>query len=961
MDMPPDNDHLTLAAIRGYASGSHRIDDSQQIVDHLACCSECRAIFVREMQDAMAEDRPAESETLGPVSPSPDSLDIVGYREIRPLGQGGMGTIYSAVQDGTQRKVAIKCITDAGDQPVSAERTGRAMREARALACLDHPNIVSVLEVLMVRGLPAVVMEYVSGMPLDAWIKAHRPSPIAAAKIAGRLADAVAHAHQRGVLHYDLKPQNVLVEDAVTSGDADEPAVKLIDFGLAKIWRDDLKITQAGDIIGSPSYMAPEQASGAAIEPSPAIDIYGIGTILYELLTGRPPFVATDRTALIAQLLAHPPPRPGMITGPIPKDLETVCLKCLEKDPADRYADAASLANDLRAVILDEPISGKRPGPWKRGLRWAGKNRILAGTLAGTMLLGTIAASVAAYQSRANRSLVDEAVAQARLKATAELRAEQAEQAVIEELRMGLREMSRQAFGSQPEVISKQADSLQAIAGRWKLFATRLGDDPRSQSIRAEAHLRLGTIENILGKLDSAHGELVQAEDLLKKLVASNPSIESRMLLAETYFMLAKCTQEQGDAASSIIHFQNGIVALNPDPIDSDPNAALANTAAANAPIRLDWARTQLESRLRIDFGTLLTRRMEFDQAKQQLTAANELLERAEVLEIHRNELAVQQARCINRLAMVAYDQGQIQEAIRTLEQASDRFSQLIRSPQPSSEAAEAYVLHETLLAKCRMKTGEPDLARQHLQNAIGTQRQLSEKFPSIPLLRSQLAVNLSVIGAIEFQRGEFHAAIDVSNDSLVIHRELIDRYPTNIEYRSEQVVAITNLVTMYTTIARFDDANALAPELLEATRELCRSEPDRIERLHGLGIALNSVGHLLVKAHEHEKAEPLFIEAESIYRGLIDRIPQSDECRIGLARSSFGLAESAFQNRQWVRAIDLYSDAIASFISLNGGPRSSVRGWIRESYLRQASAYESMGNPTGMQTSLQFADSIGP
>jgi serine/threonine protein kinase len=917
MDMPPDNDHLTLAAIRGYASGSHRIDDSQRIVDHLACCSECRAIFVREMQDEMAEDLPAESESLGPVSHSPDSLDIVGYREIRPLGQGGMGTIYSAVQDGTQRKVAIKCITDAGDQPVSAERTGRAMREARALACLDHPNIVSVLEVLMVRGLPAVVMEYVSGMPLDAWIKAHRPSPIAAAKIAGRLADAVAHAHQRGVLHYDLKPQNVLVEDAVTSGDADEPAVKLIDFGLAKICRDDLKITQAGDIIGSPSYMAPEQASGAAIDPSPAIDIYGIGTILYELLTGRPPFVATDRTALIAQLLAHPPPRPGMIAGPIPKDLETVCLKCLEKAPADRYADAESLASDLRSVILDEPISGKRPGPWKRGLRWAGKNRILAGTLAGTMLLGTIAASVAAYQSRANRSLVDEAIAQARLKATAELRAEQAEQAVIEELRMGLREMSRQAFGSQPEVISKQADSLQAIAGRWKLFATRLGDDPRSQSIRAEAHLRLGTIHSILGKRDAAIGELGQAEELLDNLVSSDPSVESRMLLAETYGMLAKSAHEQGDAASSIANFQSALTALNPDRDDSDPKASDRN----------DWARIQLETRLRIDFGTLLTRLSEFDQAKGQLSAANGLLEKAEVPAAYRDERAVQQCRCANRLAMIAYAQGDVREAMRILEQSSDLLTSLLGSPQSNTEVVDAYALQQTLLGKCLMNNGQPDQAREHLENAIRTQRQLIRGFPSVPLLRSQLATNLSVLGVIEFQRGDARAAIDRNAESFEILKELIERDPGDIGYRSEQIFALSNLVTIYTSIEQFSDATALAPKLLAENRELWKTGPDRIERLHGLAVALNTVGHLYIKVEEPDKAEPLFIEAEGIFGDLIDRVPTSDEFRRGLAMVRFGLAESAYKRQQWTQAVDLYSEAIAAFLSQKAGLGLPDRG----------------------------------
>jgi serine/threonine protein kinase len=336
MDTPLDGEHLPLSTIRSYALGANGIEDSRQIADHLACCSECRTRFVQELQSTLGQvpQNSASDSTSGPDedsdcalpldrTPLPgDSIDIVGYRDVRFLGKGGMGTVYSAIQEVTRRKVAIKIITEpGGNTSVSADRTARAMREARVLAKLSHPSIVSVLEVLMVRQLPALVMEHVAGAPLDEWIQSNRPDPIKAARIAIRVAEAIEHAHERGVLHCDLKPQNILVEVDDTPRGANGPAVKLIDFGLAKLWRDDFKITHPGDILGSPAYMAPEQASGGGNEPTHAIDIYGIGSVLYELLTGRPPFIASDRAALLAELLHHPPTPPSKVADAIPRDL----------------------------------------------------------------------------------------------------------------------------------------------------------------------------------------------------------------------------------------------------------------------------------------------------------------------------------------------------------------------------------------------------------------------------------------------------------------------------------------------------------------------------------------------------------------------------------------------------------------------------------------------------------------
>ena len=958
MDVTPDDEHLPRGTIRSYALGVHPIEDSQAIVDHLACCSECRSTFVEELQSTL-DEVPQETTshiTAGPdhdpdhvptfdLTTSPaDSIDIVGYREVRPLGKGGMGTVYSAIQEVTRRKVAIKCINEPGDKPVSADRTARAMREARVLAKLSHPNIVSVLEVLMVRQLPALVMEHVAGVPLDAWIKDQRPDPLDAARIAIRVADAIEHAHQRGVLHCDLKPQNILVDGALTQGGANEPEVKLIDFGLAKLRRDDFKITHPGDILGTPAYMPPEQASGSGNEPTPAVDIYGIGTVLYELLTGRPPFIAPDRAALLAELLNQPPTPPSKIVDAIPRDLETVCLKCLEKNPTDRYPSAAALASDLRAVIHNEPISAKRRGPWGRLRKWSQRNRALAGSLFGLVAFATLGVSLAAYQDDATRSLANRLLVESRLKSEAGLRAERAEDAVIDELRTGLREMSRQALGVRPDENSQQRVALRGIAQRWQVFAERLGDSPKSRAIRAESHLRLGTIYGMLGEQDTANDELRQAEDLLIRLIPADPKSEYRNLLAETYGELAKFTHEKGEIETSIGYFRSALAAL-----DSDPKETPS----------IDWKGIELETDLRIDFGSLLALNKQFEPAMEQLTSAQLLLERAEVPADSQDDLLVQKCRTVIRIAMSLQAQGQIQEAIQTLERSSEEIARLNLINQSSGTALDAYAFYQTVLGKCYRDVGKFDSAKEHLANAIGAQRRLVTDVPSAPLLKSQLGINLGVLGVIESQRKELQPAIDATTESLAIHQKLLQDQPDNLAYRSEEVFALTNLVAINTAFDKLGEAKRLAPKLLEARRELCKRDPNRIDFTHGLAVALGVVGSLLTKMNETEEAEGLFEEAEGLYRGLIDRVPQSPDFRSGLAKMHLNRAELARQKGRWPQAVELYQQAITLFQSGNAESRQPDRGSIKQSYLGQASAYQAMGDNEAMQSCLELASAL--
>jgi serine/threonine protein kinase len=261
------------------------------------------------------------------------------------IGRGGMGVVYKARQDGFNRIVALKMIL-AGDH-AGTEDLARFRAEGEAIARLHHPNIVQVYDIGEHEGRPFFSLEYCSAGSLSERIRTQPPSPGEAAALIEVLARAMQAAHVRQIVHRDLKPGNVLIDENGTP--------KITDFGLAKRL-DEVGRTRSGAIMGTPSYMAPEQASGRAWEVGSSVDIYALGAILYELLTGHPPFEAPTALEILLQVAANEPQPPTDLRPDLPRDLEAICLKCLEKDPKHRYATAGDLADDLQRFCAGEPV-----------------------------------------------------------------------------------------------------------------------------------------------------------------------------------------------------------------------------------------------------------------------------------------------------------------------------------------------------------------------------------------------------------------------------------------------------------------------------------------------------------------------------------------------------------------------------------------------------------------------------
>jgi tRNA A-37 threonylcarbamoyl transferase component Bud32 len=338
---------------------------------------------------------------------SPPFPDVPGYEIQEELGRGGMGVVYKARQVKADRLVALKMIL-AGEHAGEGE-VARFRIEAEAVARLSHPNIVQVYEVGEHEGRPFFSMEYCPGGSLERHLGGTPLPPPEAARLVQALAGAVQHAHAAGVVHRDLKPANVLLAEGGTP--------KVADFGLAKRL-DEAGQTATGAVLGSLPYLAPEQASGWSKEAGPAADVYALGAILYECLTGQPPFIGATKEILLKQVLLNDPKAVRALNPQVPQALEDICLQCLEKVPRRRFASAAELADDLNRFLAREPVHARHIGLLGRAIRWSRRKPALA-ALSACLALALAAGGLVWWRS--DRALEQKSNDLAVAKETAEL------------------------------------------------------------------------------------------------------------------------------------------------------------------------------------------------------------------------------------------------------------------------------------------------------------------------------------------------------------------------------------------------------------------------------------------------------------------------------------------------------------------------------------------------------------
>ena len=343
-----------------------------------------------------------------------DRVRYFGDYEIhQELGRGGMGVVYQGRQVSLNRPVALKVLR--AGVLASDDELRRFQNEAEAVALLDHPGIVPIYEIGEDDGQKYFSMKLVRGGSLAERLATYKDDPKAASSLLAEVAEAVHHAHVRGILHRDLKPANILID---TEGHG-----QITDFGLAKRVEADAEMTASGAILGTPAYMAPEQATGRRGTITTATDVYGLGSVLYALLTGQAPFAGDSVVDTLTMVKEQPPAPPRKLNAKVPRDLEVICLKCLDKNPRRRDASAQSVADDLRAWLENRPILARPAGRLEKSVKWARRRPAIAALSALVVLVSLIGMGGILSQWReavvARRAAVEKAHAKAEARAEA--------------------------------------------------------------------------------------------------------------------------------------------------------------------------------------------------------------------------------------------------------------------------------------------------------------------------------------------------------------------------------------------------------------------------------------------------------------------------------------------------------------------------------------------------------------
>ncbi len=441
-----------------------------------------------------------------PAEPAPPR--IIGDCEVlETLGHGGMGVVYKAHHPRLGRDVAIKMMLEG--RYADPEHRDRFVSEARAAARLRHPNIIAIDAVGEYEERPYLLLELVGGGSLAQRLAEKPMAPRDAAELLETLARAVHAAHEAGVVHRDLKPSNILF---TTDG-----VPKVSDFGLAKLLDSESGRTLTGQVVGTPNYMAPEQAEGHSKRVGPAADVYALGAILYHALTGRPPFLgesALETLKLVTYTDAVPPRR---LRPDVPRDLETICLKCLEKLTSKRYATALELADDLRRFQGGEPILARRIGVFRRGAKWSKRHPWQSASAA---IAALAVASVVGLTYRHNLQLRDQ-IGLTEAKSAEARRNYQEARSTIEAM---LARLKDRRFAETPRMKELALDQMSdALSFYQRTLGQNKSNDPAVRADTARAFGVLSRVQQELGRSDQAESLVRQALDLIAGLRAEQP------------------------------------------------------------------------------------------------------------------------------------------------------------------------------------------------------------------------------------------------------------------------------------------------------------------------------------------------------------------------------------------------------------------------------------------------------
>jgi tetratricopeptide (TPR) repeat protein len=666
--------------------------------------------------------RPAEEAATLPQTATSTGIPIPQvprYEILEELGRGGMGVVYKARQLGLNRLVALKMIL-AGSH-AGTEHLNRFKAEATAIAQLRHPHIVQVYDIGEHEGLPYFSLEFVDGGSLEQRLKGHPQPPTKSAALVEKLARGVQAAHDHGIIHRDLKPANILLapaseqEAAKTGHKGKEHSVlptsghfpslsrmlpKITDFGLAKTLETDSQHTKTGVIMGTPSYMAPEQAEGKK-DLTPAVDIYALGAILYEMLTGRPPFRAATPLDTVLQVVSDEPVPPRQLQSKTPKDLETICLKCLEKDPRKRYPTAAALAEDLRQFQAGESIQARPASRTEKIIKWCRRRPAVAALILVGLwgILGICwqwyRAASALVEAEAERNAAQQAK---ELAEKEKHRAELLLKKAVEAVDHMLQRVTDTRLARLPDFQEERQKILEEAVAFQRDLLRLESTDPSVRRETGHALYRMADLYWNLGRLEEAAKTCDEAIALQEKLLAEFPQQHLyRHDLAASYVY-------RGHILSTVARTEEGLKAY-------ERGLALSEIALRQQPQNMTYGKTMTMAHISVGYFNL----RDFPLAERHLRAALQL---AKSLQQHTNDPECQclLAGCYVHLAFVYFTHRRsYREAAAYLEQAQKLLEPATGGPLAGTTTYEM-VLGQYCLLQGYMAAGRNNIAEAERQ-----------------------------------------------------------------------------------------------------------------------------------------------------------------------------------------------------------------------------------------------------
>jgi tetratricopeptide (TPR) repeat protein len=776
---------------------------------------------------ATSATRPLRHCTDVPAGRPADWPSIPGLELVDVLGSGGMGVVFKARQATLDRDVAVKFLRDThrGDPGLRE----RFLHEARAVARLRHPNLVQVYEFGEVptaggtTSQPYLVLEYVSGGSLADLLHGSPQPPGEAARLVETLADAIHYAHQQGVIHRDLKPANILLQSTTgDTGDTGErqqrgplssfpvspvsPVVhslpKITDFGLAK-FQAGSDLTQYGEVLGTPSYMAPEQATGKFGPVTSAVDVYGLGAILYETLTGRPPFAAATVDATLGLVRQDEPVPPRRLQPTVPRDLETICLKCLRKEAGRRYASARELADDLRRFRAGEPIRARPVGTGERVVGWCRRNPGVAGLLAALVLVFLAGSAAVLWQwQRASRN----AAAFRRERDTAHQEKERSEHhlQLVHDRVDRLDQLGRGLLQRPGQYRAGQA-VLEEALGFYQDLLPEEGNDPRVR--REAAHLfgQVSAIYLALGQMDKAADALDRRASLLTSLVEEEPASKPlRIRLADSHRWRGNALRDLGkvrearEAYDQALKLHVGL--LRESPGEARYQVALANTLLNTADL--------LSHRDQADELELLYRRiLDLDRAAIRAEPGNP-------------EFRAELALALGDQGLFYLNTGRGPEAEAALCEAVEIHQKLLDDGHLRGSveryAARSYVRLGQVLAAA----GREEAAEQCCQKAVDLLDPFVKQLPESAIRRVSLAKALAAQAHLLNDLGRRRKAEAIRRQVIRHYETLKKDFPEDPQHRRNLVQSYLELVSLLCDLGRQTEAAEPYRKALELESE---------------------------------------------------------------------------------------------------------------------------------------------